>query len=202
MNDRTGDDDFRVSGRAKRARQGPRKPRKADAAYLERAALWYLERYAATNASLRRVLERKVERSARAHGTDATEGRKLIAELVVRFERAGLLDDRRFAENRARSLHERGASIRAIRAKLRAKGIDADLIDIALETLGEAVGDLNESAAIRYARRRRIGPYRTPGRREEMREKDLAAMARAGFDYETARRIVDAENAEIFEAVV
>ena len=52
-------------------RNAPRKPpRKVSPAYLERAALAYLERFAASAESLRRVLLRKVERSARAHDTD------------------------------------------------------------------------------------------------------------------------------------
>lgn len=184
----------------------PRRPRKATAAYLERVALWYLERYAASTASLRRVLERRVDRSAKEHGTDPGEGRAAIRDLIERFERSGLLDDRRFAESRARSLHERGTSVRMIRSKLMAKGIAADLIDGAIETLsedlGDDVGDLNAAAAVRYARRRRLGVFRDPERRAERRERDLAAMARAGFDFDTARRIVDAEDPDDIAAFV
>jgi len=43
------------------------------------------------------------------------------------------------------------------------------------------------------ARRRRLGPYRMPEVRAERRDKDLAALARAGFDYDTARRVIEAE---------
>ena len=62
-------------------RQTPQKrrlPRQATAAYLENAALHYLERFASSSANLRRVLMRKVARSARAHGTDPAEGAGLV----------------------------------------------------------------------------------------------------------------------------
>ena len=49
-------------------------PRRVTAQYLENAALHYLQRFASSSASLRRVLMRKVDRSAQAHGTDPAEG--------------------------------------------------------------------------------------------------------------------------------
>ena len=49
------------------------------------------------------------------------------------------------------------------------------------------------------ARRRRRGPYRDKTQRSEYREKDLAALARAGFNYDTAQKVIDAESIEILE---
>jgi len=185
----------------RKRRSGPKKPRKATPQYLERAALWYLERYAATTTSLRRVLERKVDRSAKVHGTDPDEGRTVIGDLIERYQRVGLLDDRQFAESRARSLNARGVSTRMIRGKLAQKGLSSEMIDEAIAALEQEIGDPNRSAAIGYARRRRIGPYRDPARRVEMREKDLASLARAGFGYDTARWVVDAETVDDLEAL-
>ena len=70
-----------------------RPPRKATPRYLENAALHYLERFATSAENLRRVLMRKVDRSARAHGTDPDEGAAAVEALIERFVRAGLLDD-------------------------------------------------------------------------------------------------------------
>ncbi|MCH8002677.1 MAG: RecX family transcriptional regulator, partial [Proteobacteria bacterium] len=47
------------------------------------------------------------------------------------------------------------------------------------------------AAALAYARRRRLGPYRSPQARAAMREKDLAALGRRGFGYELARRVIE-----------
>ena len=51
------------------------------------------------------------------------------------------------------------------------------------------------------AKRRRLGPYSTRLNRLERREKDMAAMTRAGFDLETVRCIIDAETPNDLEAI-
>ena len=58
----------------------PRKraPRKATPKYLENAALYYLSRYSTSTENLRRVMMRKVMRSAKHHGTDVEDGLSLI----------------------------------------------------------------------------------------------------------------------------
>jgi len=177
-----------------------RAPKKATAKHLENVALWYLQRFAASADSLRGVLMRRVEKSARAHGTGREEGAALVDDIVARFGRSGLIDDRRYAEGRALSLHRRGVSAHGIRARLAAKGVGADEIDAALAALRDEAPEPDLAAAIAYARRRRIGPYRAAGERETSRERDLAALARQGFDYDTARRVIDAEDADALEA--
>lgn len=171
-------------------------PRKASRKSLENAALFYLQRFASSAENLRRVLLRRVERSARAHGTDREEGGAWVDEIVARFVGAGLVDDRVYAAGRAQSLHRRGASLRRIRAELAAKGVARDMADQAVRGLEATDGDADLAAAIRLARRRRFGPYRAAGQRAERRERDLAALARAGFGYDTARRVIDAEDVE------
>ena len=163
-----------------------RPPKPITPAYLEKAALAYLERFASSAENLRRVLWRKVERSCRRRDEDPARFAGLVDELVRRFVASGLVDDRRYAEGRIASLRRRGGSARLITAKLRAKGVDRELIEAGL------TGDKDDerAAAEAFAQRRRIGPYRT-GERGAFREKDLAAFARAGFGYEVARGIVD-----------
>ncbi len=59
------------------------------------------------------------------------------------------------------------------------------------ETLGEE--ETEEQAAWAYAKRRRIGPYRLEEKRADNRERDLASLARQGFSFGLARRIVEAD---------
>jgi regulatory protein len=108
--------------------------------------------------------------------------------VVAKSLSSGLIDDARYAEGRVASLRRRGGSARAIQAKLSAKGIARSTIAAALD--GEE-GD-EETAARALARRRRLGPYR-PGERAPYRDKDLAALARAGFRFDVARAVVDGE---------
>jgi regulatory protein len=174
-----------------------RGPKKATPAYLERAALFYLERYASSAENLRRVLMRKVRRSAEAHGTDPAEGAEAIEALVARFLRAGLLDDAVYARGQALSLARRGTPARAIRLKLAQRGVAESDIETALEAREEEAAAPDLAAALTYARKRRLGPYRNdPATRPEARQKDLAALARKGFPPDLCLRVIDAEDPE------
>lgn len=170
--------------------------------YLERAALHYLERFASSSANLRRLLMRRVQMSARAHGTDPAEGAGWVEALIARFIRSGLLNDALYAEMKAGGLQRRGGSTRAIRQKLRAKGLEEGQVDAAIGGLeGADAGEADLTAAIAYARRRRLGAFRpdrdgTGEARMAKRDKDIAALARAGFDLDTARRVIDADDPE------
>ena len=177
-----------------------RAPRKATPKYLRNSALHYLERYSTSSTHLRRRLMVKVTRSAAEHGTDAAAGAADVEALIGQLEQMGSLDDAVFARAKARNLHRRGNSARAVRAALREKGIAADLIEAALAALKEDAGDPETAAALVYARKRRFGPYRLEETRAETREKDLAALGRRGFSYDLARRVIDAEDVEALES--
>jgi regulatory protein len=176
-----------------------RGPRPVTAALLEEAALHYLERYASSSANLRRLLMRRVARAARHHGSDPAEGERLVAAIIERYLRAGLLDDAAYAAQQTASLRRRGGSRRLIRGRLAAKGVDAALAEAALAS-DEGGGDLAAAAAL--ARRRRLGPYRTGDARAASRQKDLAALARAGFSLDLARRVLAAADPEALDAFV
>ena len=163
---------------------------------LWRRALFYLQRFATTRAHLREVLRRRALREARALGLDAREIEARVERVVARAVEAGLVDDAAFALARARRLLERGVSPRSLRVRLREKGVPVETIERALEELADEIGDPSHEAARAFARRRRIGPYRPPEERDAMRQRDLAAFARAGFSYHVARAILGEDGRE------
>jgi regulatory protein len=175
-------------------------------ARLEAIALFYLERFATSSANLRAVLTRRVRRSAREHGTDPEEGAAWTEALITRFLASGLLDDRAYAEAKTASLHRRGASARAIAAKLAAKGVPRDLVASSLgetdDERGYAArpgGDLAAAAAL--ARRKRLGPYRPAEMQADHHQKDLASLARAGFSRAIAERVLGCADPEALAAL-
>jgi len=175
-------------------------PAKATLESLEKAAYRYLERYATSRANVRRVLERRVERSVYAHGTAKDNGLAAVEEVMAKLDSLNLLDDRSYAETRALSLLRRGASGQAIRAALLAKGVEEDLIRQAIDNLKQGWADPELAAALTYVKKRRIGPCRDPEARKANRERDLAALGRRGFDYDLALKVVDAEDLEDLES--
>jgi regulatory protein len=175
--------------------------RKVTAAVLENVALHYLERFAGSTASVRRVLMRRVRRSAEQHGTDPAEGAALVEALLARLTASGVLDDRRYAASKAASLQRRGTSRRGVAGRLAQQGIDRETVAEALAGVADEVGDADLAAACALARRRRLGPYRAPEARDAAQRKDLATFARAGFSHDIARRVLACEGPEEVEAL-
>lgn len=171
-----------------------RPPAKITPGSLRLAGIRYLQRYTPTTSAFRRVMQRRIDKALRFHGGDPDEHARTLDALVEELTSAGALDDDRWARARAEELHRRGTPVRGIRFKLAAKGVPRDLVDVALDALAETLEEVDpdRSAAWSYARRRRLGPYRRdPQARAERREKDLAAMGRAGFPWGLARSVVD-----------
>jgi len=182
-------------GRSRRRRG----PAVASPAGLERAAYAYLARYGAPAGHLKRILLARVARSARFHGTDSEAGAAAVEAIVARFCALGLVDDDAYARAMARRLMGRGLSRSAIRARLRVKGVGADAAEAAAAALAHEAADPDLAAALAFARRRRLGPFRPAAERAGRRLGDLAALARRGFETELARRVVDARTPDELE---
>ena len=165
-----------------------RRVKRMTAKRLHAIALAYLDRYDTSEAGLRAILERRTWKAAQAHGEDPSDYIAMITDEIAKARAAGFLNDARFAQNQVYQQRSRGASRRAIGARLKAKGVDAALIETAL--CDDERDDAQ--AAWRYAQRRRLGPFRSKDRTER-RDRDLAALCRAGFAFSVAQSIVDGE---------
>lgn len=155
---------------------------------LERLALFYAGRYAITRAKLRQYLLRKLRE--RGWGGEGEPG---VERLVERFCELGYVDDGAFASARADALSRRGYGLRRVDQALRAAGIEeADRAEAREGAEGQAW-----AAALRFAERRRIGPFAAEAADRPAREKALAAMMRAGHPLALARRMVDAAPGEV-----
>lgn len=157
-----------------------------DEASLYDAALAHLARYAATEAGLRRVLERRIERWARRSGEEdrhalamqVSAAKEVVSRVIARLAASGAVNDAAFAESRARNLARAGRSRRAMAAQLIAKGVDPDLAQTSIPDNAET----ELAAALATARRRRIGPFRIGNSPDVAgRRRELAVLARAGF---------------------
>ena len=180
-----------------------RPARPITAKYLLNAATFYLERYPATAEGLRRVLGRRVRKAELAEAPVIENVEQAIEAIVAKFVDAGAIDDKEFAQTKARALHRRGASSRLMRQKLQHAGVDGDTLDRAMAALDQEL-DTNPAerewqAAVALARRRRLGPFRPEEDRKDKRTRDLAAMARAGFAFDVAKKVIDAKSADALD---
>ena len=105
----------------------------------------------------------------------------------------GYVDDRAFAEGRARSLGGRGYGKGRVRQALYAAGIEEE----DAVTAHEIADDGRWAAALRYAEKRRIGPWAHAEPDRAGREKAIASMIRGGHDFAAARVIASAAPGEV-----
>ncbi|MDO9487452.1 MAG: regulatory protein RecX [Sphingomonadaceae bacterium] len=168
---------------SERRERKPKKPLTAES--LNWFALRYVERYATTREKLRKYLNGKLYE--RGWSGDATAP---IDALVERFVELGYVDDRSYGDSKAKSLERRGYGLRRVDQALMAAGIDPDMRE-------EIRGEVDEGeAALAYARRKRIGPFAVEKPAPELRQKQFAAMVRAGHGFDRVKAILGAEREE------
>ncbi len=173
-----------------------RPPKKISESYLHNSALYYLERFSASKKHFKTVMLRKVRRSCMHHSEqDYDECAIMVKALADKFEKSGLLDDETYTNGLVSSLRRKGLSRSAIINKMYAKGISQEKTIAALEKLDnelcETPDEAERHAALKLARKKRIGPYFT-GEEQDIK-RSLGMFARAGFSYQIAKHVLNLE---------
>ncbi len=162
-------------------RKERRPPRPLDARRLNDLALHYVARFATSAAKLADYLKRKL----RERGWEG-EGEPDVAALTEKLVAAGYVDDAAFAKARSGSLRRRGYGERRIGQALSAAGIGENEREAA-----RAGAAAQRQAALTMARKRRFGPFGAAELDRPAREKQIAAMLRAGHPLESARLLIN-----------
>ena len=158
----------------------PRPP--LNAASLNELALAYVGRFATTRAKLRTYLHRKL----RERGWDG-EAAADVDRLAELFAAQGYVDDTAYALSKSRSLTSRGYGLRRVEQTLRTAGVeDADAASARQYAKEDCV-----AAALRFAERRRLGPFASAVPDRHGRERAIGAIIRAGHPFGLARKILD-----------
>ena len=155
--------------------------RPLDEKQLNELALRYVGRFATTRARLTAYLARKL----RERGWEG-QGEADLDALAERFADLGYIDESAYALGKSRALAGRGYGKRRLDETLRHAGVD--------EADGEAARDHATSealsSALRFAERRRIGPFAAaPPADPRERQKAIAAMVRAGHSFDLAKAV-------------
>jgi regulatory protein len=151
---------------------------------LRELALAYVGRFATSRAKLATYLNRKL----RERGWSG-DGPPDLERIVERLAELGYVDDAAYAIAKSRSLTARGYGGRRVRQSLLAAGIGDDDAQPAHDHAQEEAVE----AALRFAKRRRIGPFGSGSVDRADRERALAAMIRAGHSLPLAKAIVSLE---------
>ena len=165
-----------------------RRARPLDQPALQELAFGYVARFATSRAKLYSYLVRKLRERGWSGDIDPD-----VAAVVDKVVDLGFVDDAAFAGMKAASLTRRGYGKGRVRQALAASGIGAEDGSDAL-ALAE---DQQLAAALRFAQRRRIGPYAEVQADMAARQKALAAMLRAGHPMDLARKVVGAAPGDV-----
>lgn len=162
--------------------KGRRAPPPLNEEKLGELALRYVGRFATTRAKLGAYLRRKVrERGWEGVHPPDPEG------LADRFASQGYIDDAGYALAKSRALTSRGYGTRRVDQALRIAGIEEDDSTAARQLANE----LAVESALRFAERRRIGPFAKKWLDDPRdRQKAIAAMVRAGHSFALSKVVV------------
>lgn len=167
----------------------------------------------------RRQMRRNMELCPEDATIESNAAEPLIEAQIERLVGAGLIDDERFAESRARTEFQKGRGARKILNDLALKGVDRaiaqDAISTAARELTGTVGkesvldqDVESAAeweaADTYARKKKFGPYRTSPMPEDydlagkLWRREASSMARQGFGVDIIRQIIERDPEDDF----
>jgi regulatory protein len=167
---------------------------------LRDLALHYAARFASTASRLEAYLLRKISERGLAEDADGRTVEVDVPALVARLVELGYVDDDAYARMRARDLGARGYGGRRVEESLRHAGVGERLRRA--HAPGEAAG---RRAAAVMAQKKRLGPFGAraegvdPLSQRKAHEKAVAAMLRAGHQYEHVKVILAASRVEDIE---
>ncbi len=155
---------------------------------LKNIGLYYLKRFESSVENLRSVLQKRVNQYARENPDfNKEEAYQWVENVLTEFEKLHYLDDERFTEIKVRHYLAVGKPARYIQNKLREKGIANAQIEEMLDDFGYNPQEM----ALKLAKRKKIGPFRPDEETRKLnRQKDMAALIRAGFDYDVVSEIM------------
>ncbi len=158
---------------------------------LRNVALYYLERYETSVDNLRSVLRKRIDKYAFVNKDYSPEqAYQWVEEIIEECVSHHFVSDERFAEFKINDYLRAGKSRRYIEQKLRAKGIDEQIVNRFFDN-----SEYSEfETALNFARKKKIACFRADeSTRKEMQQKDLATLIRAGFNYDVASEILNKE---------
>ncbi len=163
-------------------------------------SLIYIEKYAPSKQQLRTYLLKKYLK-----GKVGSDNKKNISNLIdvvlEDLEKSKFVNDKFYSKSKAESLIRRGSSINKIRGYLFAKGINNKYIIETIDEIREKNQDQDFFSAIKVCKKKRIGPARPESNRPLFYKKDIAVLARGGFDFEISRKVMDLTSDEYLKII-
>ena len=154
---------------------------------LKKLALSYISKYDSTRKNLEMILKKKIFRMREASKKEKFLFYSSIKKILDEFESKKIINDENFAEIKIKNLTSNGKSKYFIENLLLKKGVEKKLIKELIKKFDEINPDWEIESALLFAKKKKLGKSDLL----EKKKKDLAKMARAGFNYEISIKVLE-----------
>ncbi len=150
---------------------------------LVKYAINYLSKYSSSKKNLERILKNKIRRT-NIEKKEKLILYKLIPEVLKKLEKNNFINDYNYATSKINTFISNGKSKIFIKNYLFKKEIDEKLSSDIFTELDKEDSNWEIKSARIFARKKNIK------KENNNNEKNLSKMARAGFSYEIAKKII------------
>ena len=157
---------------------------------IRKFSFTYIEKYAPSKQQLRIYLLKKFLKFSSSH-VGKNNLLNLIDIVISDLENGKYLSDKFYSESKTKNFLRKGYSINKIRNYLINKGINNKHISNSISKINLKNKDQDFFSAIKTCKRRRIGPNREEDNRVLFYKKDMAILARSGFNFDTSKKVLD-----------
>ena len=167
---------------------------------MRNIAFNYIEKFAPSKQQLKTYLLKKYLKF-KIPNVQKSNISDLIDIVIEDLEKSKFINDKFYSNSKAKNLIQRGSSINKIRNYLIQKGISDKYVRETLADIKNNNEDQDFFSAIKICKKKRIGPAREESNRSLFYKKDIGILARAGFDFETSKKIMDIEKDEYIKII-
>ncbi len=151
---------------------------------LVKYAINYLSKYSSSKTNLERILKNKIRRT-KIEKREKFILYNSIPEVIKKLEKNNFINDYDYATSKINIFISNGKSKNFIKNYLFKKGIDEKLSSQIFVELDEEDSMWEIKSAKTFARKKNFQ------NNNQNKEKNLSKMARAGFSYEIAKKIIE-----------
>ena len=150
---------------------------------LMKYAINYLSKYTSSKANLEIILKKKIGR-LKVEKKDKFFLYNSIKKIIDNLEKNNLINDYNYTSSKFDLFLHQGKSKIFIKSFFQQKGIEKDVINKIFETYEKNNSNWESESAKIFAKKKRLANNKD-------KEKNLSKLARAGFNYEISKKILD-----------
>tara|TARA_B110000263_G_scaffold145810_1_gene126437 strand:- start:357 stop:836 length:480 start_codon:yes stop_codon:yes gene_type:complete len=150
---------------------------------LMKYAINYLSKYNSSKANLEIILNKKIRR-LKIEKKDKFFLYNSIKKIINDLEKNNLINDYNYISSKFDLFFHQGKSRIFIKSFFQQKGIEKDVIDKTFETFEKNNSNWEAESAKIFAKKKRLS-------NDKDKEKNLSKLARAGFNFEISKKILE-----------